>query len=99
MTNQCSRLLTIGLLALSFTGTFAFAGATAQDKADAGQIDSACSQDAQTAGCSGEVVGKGLLKCLHAYRKAQRQANKGFHFSPGCEAAMHQLHADREAGK
>jgi hypothetical protein len=73
----------------------AFAVPTAEDKADASQINSACAQDAQTAGCSGEVVGKGLLKCLHSYK----EANKSYKFSPGCKAAMQKLHQDKEAGK
>ncbi len=73
----------------------AFAAPTAEDKADASQINSACTQDAQTAGCSGEVVGKGLLKCLHSYKKA----NKSYKFSPGCKAAMEKLHQDKEVGK
>ncbi len=73
----------------------AFAAPTAQDKADASQINSACAQDAQTAGCSGEVVGKGLLKCLHSYK----QANKSYKFSPGCKDAMAKLREDRKAGK
>ena len=73
----------------------AFAAPTAEDKADASQINSACTQDAQTAGCSGEVVGKGLLKCLHSYK----EANKSYKFSPGCKAAIQKLHQDKEAGK
>lgn len=77
----------------------AFAGATAQDKTDAQSINTACAQDAQTAGCSGEVVGKGLLRCLHKYKHDQRATNKSFDFSPSCSAAMKQLHADKKAGK
>ena len=73
----------------------AFAAPTAQDKADASNVNSACTQDAQTAGCSGEVVGKGLLKCLHSYK----EANKSFKFSPGCQSAIKQLNTDKKAGK
>lgn len=73
----------------------ALAAPTATDKADATQINSACAEDAQTAGCSGEVVGKGLLKCLRTYKKA----NKAYKFSPGCKAAIKQLRQDKKAGK
>lgn len=68
---------------------------TAQDKADAANINSACTQDAAATGCSGEVVGKGLLKCMHQYKKQ----NKAFRFSAGCRAAMKQLRSDRKAGR
>ncbi len=71
---------------------------SSEDKQDIGGIDSACVQDAQTAGCGGEIVGKGLLKCLHAYKKVQRQTNKSFSFSSGCETALKKLHSDRKAG-
>lgn len=73
----------------------ATAAPTAADKADARQINAACTQDAQVAGCSGEVVGKGLLKCLHNYKKA----NKAYKFSPGCKAAVETLHDDKAAGR
>ncbi len=73
----------------------AFAAPTAQDKADAANIDSACTQDATATGCSGEIVGKGLLKCMHQYKKQ----NKSFKFSAGCKAAMQQLRSDRKAGR
>lgn len=68
---------------------------TAQDKADATNINTACVQDAATAGCSGEVVGKGLLKCLRNYKKA----NASFKFTPGCQAALKEFREDRKAGK
>jgi hypothetical protein len=82
------------IAALAFH-SIAFAAPTAEDKADASQINSACAQDAKTAGCSGEVVGKGLLKCLHSYK----EANKSYKFSPDCKAAMEKRHQDKEAGK
>jgi hypothetical protein len=79
---------------LLVSASSAFA-ADAAIKADNQTIDSACSGDAQTAGCGSEVVGKGLLKCLHAYKKA----HKDFKLSDGCKAAMKQRHADKKAGK
>ena len=95
--NTQIRILAASLLVLS-SSTVVFAG-TPQDKADAAQINTACVDDAKTAGCGGEVVGKGLLKCLHAYKKTQRQTNKSFAFSSSCEAAIHQLRSDKKAGK
>jgi hypothetical protein len=67
----------------------------APGKADKQAVDSACAQDAVTAGCTNQVVGKGLLKCLHAYKKA----NKSFQFSEACKASMTTLKADRKAKK
>ncbi len=85
---------------LALSASSAFAGApTATDQTDFSAINSACAQDAQTAGCSGEVVGKGLLKCLGQYKHTQRQTNKSFQYSAGCEAAVHQLRMDKKAGK
>jgi hypothetical protein len=84
---------------LSLCASLAWAAPTAQDHADARAINTACAADAQTAGCGAEKVGRGLLKCLHIYRRAQRQTNKAFTFSPGCESAIQQLHADKAAGK
>ena len=89
--------LKVALAIIAVLGFYSvtFAAPTAEDKADASQINSACTQDAQTAGCSGETVGKGLLKCLHQYK----EANKSYKFTPGCKAAIQKLHQDKEAGK
>ncbi len=77
-----------------FSASSAFAADQAM-KADAQNIDTACATDAATASCGSEKVGTGLLKCLHAYKKA----NKGYKFSDSCKAAMQQMHADKKAGK
>lgn len=92
-----SRFAFASALILSFfiqSSAFA-AKPTAQDKADAASINSACTQDASATGCSSMVVGKGLLKCMHQYKKQ----NKAFKFSAGCQAAMKQLRSDRKAGR
>ncbi len=82
----------ISILAL----TLGLATAHAADvKADAQAVNAACTQDAATAGCGSETVGKGLLKCLHAYHKA----NKDFKFSEGCKSAMKTLHTDKKEMK
>ncbi len=64
-------------------------------KADAEAINAACKSDAATAGCSGEVVGKGLLKCLHKYK----EAHKDFKLSEGCRDAIKKGREDRMAQK
>lgn len=61
-------------------------------KEDAQVINAACEPEAAAAGCGGEVVGKGLLKCLHSYKKAHQD----FKFSAGCRGAMKRLKEDKE---
>lgn len=87
-----AAVLAVALIAQS--AAFA-APPTAKDKADAANINTACAADAQTTGCGGMVVGKGLLKCMHKYKKE----NPSFKFSPGCRSAMKDLKEDRESGK
>jgi hypothetical protein len=85
-------------LAIASTAWFIAAAvhgpAFADAKADASNVDTACAADAKTTGCTGQVVGKGLLKCMDAYKKA----NKTFTHTPGCLAAMKQFHADEKGG-
>ena len=50
-------------------------------------VESACSADASTTGCSGKEVGKGLLKCMHEYKKA----HKDFKFSDSCKGARKEM--------
>ncbi len=69
--------------------------ADATMKADNQAVDSACKAEAQTAGCGSEVVGKGLLKCMGAYKKA----HKDFKYSEGCRDAMKQRSQDHKAEK
>lgn len=66
-------------------------GKNPEMKADAEAINAACKSDAATAGCGNEVVGKGLLKCMHAYK----QAHKDYKFSEGCREAMKKMKEDR----
>ena len=87
--------ITIAILATVFFSNLALAEPDATMKADNDAINSACTTDAQTAGCGNEVVGKGLLKCLSAYKKA----HKDYKFSDSCKAALKQKHADKKAGK
>jgi len=88
-----SKVLMITLLTVSAFSAYAAPDAAIQ--ADNTAIDSACATDAKTAGCGTEVVGKGLLICLHKYKKA----NPTYKFTDSCKAALKQRHADKEAGK
>lgn len=66
-----------------------------QMKADAQAINQACKSDASNTGCGGEVVGKGLLKCMRAYK----QAHKDYKFSEDCREAMKKMKEDRQEMK
>jgi hypothetical protein len=89
------RIFTACLSLMILFGAESAFAADAAMKADNQAIDSACAADAQTAGCGSEIVGHGLLKCLHAYKRA----NKSFKLSDSCKSAMKQRHADKAAGK
>lgn len=82
------------------TSVFAFAdGHKAEHKAKAAEhkaaINSACAADAATAGCGDKEAGGGLLKCLHAYKKA----NKDFKISDACKASTKSLRDEKKEWK
>jgi len=81
------------VLALTVISLPAFADGKAAQGADAQAIDAACTSDAATAGCGSEQVGTGLMKCLHAYKKAHHE----FKFSDSCKASLQKAHADHKA--
>ena len=85
------KVLTAVMLVFSFS-IVANAEPKGMLKEDAQVINAACEPEAAAAGCAGEVVGKGLLKCLGSYKKA----HKDFKFSPGCRGAMKRLKEDKE---
>ena len=58
-------------------------------------VNHACKTEAATEGCGNETVGHGLLKCIHAYKKA----HPDFKIGQGCRQAMQHLRADRQASK
>ena len=84
------KMLFAATLAFSFSAV-----ANAEEKGllkeDAQVINAACQPEAAATGCGGKVVGKGLLKCMGAYKKAHRD----FRFSPGCRDAMKRMRADK----
>lgn len=88
-------MLTKSIIAAVILASSMSFAADGKVKEDAAQVNSACSADAQTAGCGSETVGKGLLKCLRNYKKE----HKDFKVSDSCKASMKQLHADRKEAK
>lgn len=83
------------VFALSVHSAAFAATPTAQDKENASNVHSACAQDAQTAGCSDQAMGRGFLKCLSNYKKA----NKSFQFTPDCRVAVEKFSSDRKASR
>jgi hypothetical protein len=84
------------LTAAMVFGLSLVANAKENTSPDAQAIDSACTQEASTAGCGSEKVGTGLLRCIHAYRKEHK---KDFKISDGCKSAMKKMHEDRKGLK
>ncbi len=67
----------------------------AELKSDRVAATAACQEEAKIAGCSDKVVGKGMLKCIHQYKKS----HKDFKIGDGCKAAGKELRKDRKAYK
>jgi hypothetical protein len=83
---------TLAATALFLASASAYAvDATTQANAEA--INAACTTDASTAGCTGKVVGTGLLKCIADYKKAHPE----FTYSEGCKTAAAKGMADYKA--
>lgn len=59
------------------------------------EIKQACSNDVAKAGCSDKEMGSGLLKCLQAYKKE----NKDFEISESCKNATKSLRDERKEWK
>lgn len=59
---------------------------------DRTQVNNSCSAESTTAGCEDKKVGSGLLKCIHEYKKK----NKEFKVSEACEVSLKKLRADRK---
>lgn len=97
MFRTLSATLLIAALSLpALADEGAAGGGKAATGPDAQAIDQACSAEGQTAGCGSEQVGTGLLKCIHAYKKAHK---KDFKLSSGCKAAIQKARADRKGKK
>ena len=85
------------------TSAMAFANGHSEKKAEMKakmaahktEVNQACSADAEKAGCAGKEIGGGLMKCLHAYKKA----NKDFQISDSCKSATKSLRDERKSAK
>lgn len=57
------------------------------------KVTNACADDAAKAGCTGQSaeIGKGLMKCLHAYKKE----HKDFKVSDSCKMASKDMKEKR----
>lgn len=85
----------VKVLIFAFLAFSLHAHAAENTSADAQAIDSACTSDAATAGCTGEKVGTGLLKCIHAYHKAHKE----FRPSKECHSAISKMRMDHHGAK
>ncbi|MBC7740658.1 MAG: hypothetical protein H7061_00575 [Bdellovibrionaceae bacterium] len=83
----------IALSALALTFTFSFAQANMKENNAA--IMDACKDDIAATHCEGKKVGKGLMKCMHAYHKS----NKDYKMTASCEATTKKMHDKRKANK
>ncbi len=63
--------------------------------ADEQAADAACVKAAETAGCGSKEIGTGLLKCLHAYKKAHKDST----YADECKAAVKKMRQNRKNGK
>lgn len=93
-----SNILAIAVVsfALSFAhGSDSKEERKADREANREVVNSACAADAKTAGCEGKTFGKGLIKCLHAYKKEHKE----FEVSSACKDATKQLREDRKEAK
>ncbi len=92
------KTLIMSFITLSTVVVFAQGGSSTgkeELKKDAQAVNVACQEEAKAAGCEGKEVGKGLLKCVREYRKA----NKEFKVSDGCKDALKELRAERKKHK
>jgi hypothetical protein len=88
----------IVLAAMALTFSFSFAHAESKKKEmkeNRAAVTEACKEDAVTAGCTGKEMGKGLMKCLHAYHKAHKE----YKMTATCESATKKMHDARKEAK
>ena len=84
------------LISAIFLTSISLSHAEGEAKAPEAQaVNAACAQDSAKAGCGNEKVGTGLLKCLKAYK----QANKEYKFSEECKSAMKTMRSAVQAKK
>jgi hypothetical protein len=80
------------VLATAMLASISAFAANEARQADKQAVDQACMAEAQAASCGSDQAGTGLVKCIHAYKKA----NPGFKVSPGCGEALKTLHQENK---
>lgn len=91
--NKLSRISTFIAISLALSqASFASNPALNTDRE---AVNSSCSAEAAASGCSDKKVGSGLLKCIHTYKKT----NKDFKISEVCKNASQKLKTNRKALK
>ena len=91
-------IIVIAASGMAFAGNHG-GGHKAEHKAKAAEhkaaIATACTAEAEKSGCAGKEVGGGLMKCIHAFKKA----NKDFEISEGCKSSVKSLRDERKEWK
>jgi hypothetical protein len=82
-------------LVIAIAFTVSFSAARAEHNPEHTAVQAACSQEIATAGCGGEKLGHGLLKCVRSYKKAHAD----FKLSESCQKAVDEVKANRKARK
>lgn len=59
------------------------------------QVKQACAAEITTTGCGEKSIGRGLMRCMHEYKRA----HKDFKISDGCREVKHQLKAEHKERK
>ena len=81
----------VALVLVASVSSFAKEDRSAKDA----ELKSACSAEIAASGCGGKDLGKGLLKCLHAYKKE----HKDMVVSESCKNLRKEFKEKREAKK
>ena len=81
----------VSLVLVASVSSFAKGDHAAKDA----EIKSACSAEIAASGCGDKDLGKGLLKCLHAYKKE----HKDMVVSESCKSLRKELRDKRQSKK
>jgi hypothetical protein len=81
----------VTLLLVASASSFAKGDRAAKDA----EFKKACAAEIAASGCGDKDLGKGLLKCLHAYKKE----HKDMEFSESCKSERKELREERQAKK
>lgn len=90
-------LKSVSALIVTFGLSAAYANESVKEeiKHDKDAVNTACAEESKTASCDGKLVGTGLLKCIHGYKKE----HKDFKIGDSCKGALGKLKEDRKERK